>query len=81
MLGRLAPVAAQRAWRSETTAPQVVDGAPITAADWAFYTEKVRIASTTWIPRRCVHASRRNEFYVGGVFFAANQVYGSPLRA
>jgi len=77
MLGRLAPVAARNA-RSEQDdlQPQVVDGAPITAADWAFYTEKVRIAKYDVDTAQMRPYFEAERVLRDGVFFAANQVYG-----
>ena len=77
LLGRLAPVAAQNA-RAEQADLQakVTDGNSITAADWAFYTEKVRQAKydvDTAAMRPYFEAER---VLKDGVFFAANQVYG-----
>ena len=77
LLGRLAPVAAQNA-RAEQADLQakVTDGNSITAADWAFYTEKVRQAKYD------VDAATMRPYFEAervlkdGVFFAANQVYG-----
>ena len=77
MLGRLAPVAARNA-RSEQDdlQPQVADGAPITAADWAFYTEKVRIAKYDVDTAQMRPYFEAERVLRDGVFFAANQVYG-----
>ncbi|MBC7401979.1 MAG: M3 family metallopeptidase [Microbacteriaceae bacterium] len=77
MLGRLAPVAARNA-RSEQAdlQLQVGDGAPITAADWAFYTEKVRIAKYDVDTAQMRPYFEAERVLQDGVFFAANQVYG-----
>ncbi|MBG6107236.1 M3 family metallopeptidase [Frigoribacterium sp. CG_9.8] len=77
MLGRLAPVAARNA-RSEQAdlQLQVADGAAITAADWAFYTEKVRIAKYDVDTAQMRPYFEAERVLQDGVFFAANQVYG-----
>jgi peptidyl-dipeptidase Dcp len=80
MLGRLAPVAARNA-RSEQDdlQLQVADGAPITAADWAFYTEKVRIAKYDVDTAQMRPYFEAERVLQDGVFFAANQVYGATF--
>ena len=77
MLGRLAPVAARNA-RSEQDdlQLQVTDGAPITASDWAFYAEKVRIAKYDVDTAQMRPYFEAERVLQDGVFFAATQVYG-----
>mgnify|MGYP000049352536 CR=1 FL=1 len=77
MLGRLAPVAARNA-RSEQDdlQLQVIDGAPITASDWAFYAEKVRIAKYDVDTAQMRPYFEAERVLQDGVFFAATQVYG-----
>ena len=77
MLSRLAPVATRNARNEQADLQlQVEDDAPITASDWAFYTEKVRIAKYD------VDAAQMRPYFEAervlqdGVFFAANRVYG-----
>ncbi|MET4704156.1 M3 family metallopeptidase [Frigoribacterium sp. UYMn621] len=77
MLGRLAPVAARNARAEQDDLQlQVTDGAPITAADWAFYTEKVRIATYDVDTAQMRPYFEAERVLQDGVFFAANQVYG-----
>ncbi|MHC5795841.1 M3 family metallopeptidase [Lacisediminihabitans sp. FW035] len=77
MLGRLAPVAARNArGEQEDLQLQVANGAPITAADWAFYTEKVRIAKYDVDTAQMRPYFEAERVLQDGVFFAANQVYG-----
>ena len=82
MLGRLAPVAARNA-RSEQDdlQLQVTDGAPITAADWAFYAEKVRIAKYDVDTAQMRPYFEAERVLQDGVFFAATQVYGVTFTA
>ena len=77
MLGRLAPVAARNA-RSEQDdlQLQVADGAPITASDWAFYAEKVRVAKYDVDTAQMRPYFEAERVLKDGVFFAATQVYG-----
>ena len=75
MLGRLAPAAARNA-RREQQQLEALAGAPITAADWPFWTERVRTASydiDTAALRVYFEAERVLQ---DGVFFAANRLYG-----
>ena len=77
MLGRLAPVAARNA-RSEQDdlQLQVTYGAPITASDWAFYAEKVRVAKYDVDTAQMRPYFEAERVLQDGVFFAATQVYG-----
>jgi len=75
LLGRLAPIAARNARAEQADLQQLAD-APITAADWAYYTSKVRQAKydvDTAAMRPYFEAER---VLHDGVFFAANRVYG-----
>jgi len=82
LLGRLAPVAARNA-RSEQDdlQLQVIDGAPITASDWAFYAEKVRIAKYDVDTAQMRPYFEAERVLQDGVFFAATQVYGVTFTA
>jgi peptidyl-dipeptidase Dcp len=75
MLGRLAPAAARNA-RREHAALEATAGAPVTAADWDYWTERVRVAEydvDTAALRPYFEAER---VLRDGVFFAATQLYG-----
>jgi peptidyl-dipeptidase Dcp len=75
MLGKLAPVAAKNA-REEQSELEKLAGHPVTAADWAYYTEKVRQATydvDTASLRPWFEAERVLKL---GVFGAANALYG-----
>ncbi len=75
MLGRLAPVAARNA-REEQAELEKLAGHAIAAADWAYYTEKVRQAKfdvDTASLRPWFEAERVLKL---GVFGAANALYG-----
>jgi len=75
MLERLAPIAAENA-RAEQADLEELAGHPVTAADWAYYTEKVRQAKydvDTASLRPWFEAERVLKL---GVFGAANALYG-----
>jgi len=75
MLGRLAPVAARNA-RAEQADLEALAGHPLTAADWAYYSEKVRAEKfdvDTAALRPYFEAER---VLKDGVFFAASKLYG-----
>jgi peptidyl-dipeptidase Dcp len=55
---------------------QVIEGAPITASDWAFYAEKVRIAKYDVDTAQMRPYFEAERVLQDGVFFAATQVYG-----
>ena len=77
MLSRLAPVAARNARNEQADLQlQVEDDAPITASDWAFYTEKVRIAKYDVDTAQMRPFFEAERVLQDGVFFAANRVYG-----
>jgi peptidyl-dipeptidase Dcp len=75
MLGKLAPVAAKNA-REEQAELEKLAGHAVTAADWSYYTEKVRQATydvDTASLRPWFEAERVLKL---GVFGAANALYG-----
>ena len=77
MLSRLAPVATRNARNEQADLQlQVEDDAPITASDWAFYTEKVRIAKYDVDTAQMRPFFEAERVLQDGVFFAANRVYG-----
>ena len=75
MLGKLAPAAARNA-RTEQADLEALAGHPVTAADWSYYTEKVRQQKydvDTAALRPWFEAERVLKL---GVFGAANALYG-----
>ncbi|MCU1546972.1 MAG: hypothetical protein JWP30_2072, partial [Homoserinimonas sp.] len=75
LLGRLAPAATRNA-RAEQLDLQAVAGHAIESWDWAFYSEKVRLAKydvDTAVMRAYFEAER---VLRDGVFYAATQLYG-----
>ena len=77
MLGQLAPIAARNA-RLEQADLQAQAGeeVEIAAEDWAFYTEKVRIAKYDIDTAQMRPYFESERVLSDGVFFAATQVYG-----
>ena len=76
MLGRLAPAAARNAIAEEVDLQRVSRDEEVAAADWAYWTEKVRQAKydiDTAALRPFFEAERVLQ---DGVFFAAEQLYG-----
>lgn len=76
MLRRLAVPAARNAQREKTALQAVIDGRELSAADWAFATERVRTATLdidTTALRPWFEAER---VLRDGVFFAATRLYG-----
>ena len=75
MLGRLAPAAGRNARREHDTL-ETTAGSPVGAADWDYWTEKVRVAQydvDTTALRPYFEAERVLQ---DGVFFAATRLYG-----
>jgi peptidyl-dipeptidase Dcp len=75
MLGRLAPIAARNA-RAEQADLEAAAGFPVGAADWAYYTEKVRQAKYDVDTAAMRPYFQAESVLQRGVFFAANQLYG-----
>jgi peptidyl-dipeptidase Dcp len=76
MLGRLAPAAARNAIAEEVDLQRISRDEEVAAADWAYWTEKVRQAKyeiDTAALRPYFEAERVLQ---DGVFFAAEQLYG-----
>ncbi|MET4783102.1 M3 family metallopeptidase [Glaciihabitans sp. UYNi722] len=77
MLGKLAPVAARNARAEQADLQQQIgDSFDLDAADWAFYTEKVRQAKYEVDTAEMRPYFESERVMRDGVFFAANQVYG-----
>ncbi|CAO1652254.1 M3 family metallopeptidase [Salinibacterium sp. NYA9b] len=75
MLGKLAPAAARNA-REEHAALEKLAGAEVTAADWAFYAEKVRAEQYNVDTTQMRPYFEAERVLRDGVFFAATQLYG-----
>ncbi|MBH0115770.1 M3 family metallopeptidase [Salinibacterium sp. NG253] len=75
MLGKLAPAAARNA-REEHAALEKLAGTEVTAADWAFYAEKVRAEQYNVDTTQMRPYFEAERVLRDGVFFAATQLYG-----
>ncbi|MGV8912467.1 MAG: M3 family metallopeptidase [Rhodoglobus sp.] len=75
MLGKLAPAAARNA-REEHAALEKLAGAEVTAADWAFYSEKVRAEKYNVDTTQMRPYFEAERVLRDGVFFAATKLYG-----
>lgn len=77
MLERLAPIAAGNARAEQADLEAMTpENTAITAADWAFYTEKVRVAKYDVDTAAMRPYFESERVLKDGVFFAATQVYG-----
>ncbi|EPR76947.1 Dipeptidyl carboxypeptidase Dcp [Leifsonia rubra CMS 76R] len=75
MLGKLAPAAARNA-RTEHAALEKLAGTEVTAADWAFYSEKVRAEQYSVDTTQMRLYFEAERVLRDGVFFAATRLYG-----
>ncbi|WP_010203042.1 M3 family metallopeptidase [Salinibacterium sp. PAMC 21357] len=75
MLGKLAPAAARNA-REEHAALEKLAGTEVTAADWAFYSEKVRAEKYNVDTTQMRPYFEAERVLRDGVFFAATKLYG-----
>ncbi|MBH0009058.1 M3 family metallopeptidase [Salinibacterium sp. SWN1162] len=75
MLGKLAPAAARNA-RDEHAALEKLAGTEVTAADWAFYAEKVRAEQYNVDTTQMRPYFEAERVLRDGVFFAATKLYG-----
>lgn len=85
LLGRLAPIAARNARAEQGVLQQQLDAdlaaaghapAPLTAADWAFYTERARVAKYAVDFAELRPYFEAENVLRNGVFFAATKLYG-----
>ncbi|MGJ8722887.1 MAG: M3 family metallopeptidase, partial [Salinibacterium amurskyense] len=75
MLGKLAPAAARNA-RDEHAALEKLAGTEVTAADWAYYAEKVRAEQYNVDTTQMRPYFEAERVLRDGVFFAATKLYG-----
>jgi peptidyl-dipeptidase Dcp len=84
LLGDLAPPAVANARREAADMQKVVDeengGFQIDAADWAFYSEKVRKARYAFDESELRPYYELNHVILDGVFFAAGKLYGLSFK-
>src|SRR5213596_649430 len=84
LLADLAPAAVANARREAADMQKVVDeengGFQVGAADWAFYSEKVRKARYAFDESELRPYYELNHVILDGVFFAAGKLYGLTFR-
>ncbi len=84
LLGDLAPPAVTNAKREAAEQQKIVDqekgGFQISAADWDFYSEKVRKAKYDFDESQLRPYYELNHVLLDGVFFAANKLYGLTFK-
>src|SRR5213596_2171858 len=84
LLGDLAPPAVGNAKREAADMQKLVDeengGFQVGAADWAFYSEKVRKARYAFDESELRPYYELNHVILDGVFFAAGKLYGLTFR-
>jgi peptidyl-dipeptidase Dcp len=79
LLGELAKPAVDNA-RREGADLAAVAGGPITAADWDFYTDKVRAQRFAFDEKQLKPYFELNNVLVNGVFYAATKLYGITFK-
>jgi peptidyl-dipeptidase Dcp len=84
LLGDLTPAAVGNAKREAAEQQKIVDqekgGFQIDAADWDFYSEKVRKAKYDFDESQLRPYYELNHVLLDGVFFAANKLYGLTFK-
>lgn len=84
LLADLGPPAVANARREAAAMQAIVDqekgGFPVSAADWEFYTEKVRTAKYAFDESQLRPYFELNHVLIDGVFYAANRLYGLTFK-
>jgi peptidyl-dipeptidase Dcp len=84
MLGELAPAAVANARREAADLQAMIDkegaGFQLAPWDWAYYTEKVRVAKYAFDESQLKPYLELTNVLENGVFFAANQLYGLTFK-
>ncbi|TWI61771.1 peptidyl-dipeptidase Dcp [Pseudoduganella lurida] len=79
LLGELAKPAVDNARREGADLAKLA-GAPITAADWDFYTDKLRAQRFAFDEKQLKPYFELDNVLVNGVFFAATKLYGITFK-
>ncbi len=79
LMTRIAPAAAANA-RKEAAELSKAAGAEITAADWSYYTEKVRLTRYDFDESQLRPYYELRRVLVDGVFYAATKLYGITFK-
>ncbi|HEY4299447.1 MAG TPA: M3 family metallopeptidase [Candidatus Didemnitutus sp.] len=84
LLAELAPPAVANARREAADMQAIIDhdqgGFPLEAADWSFYSEKVRAARYAFDESQLKPYFELNHVLLDGVFYAANREYGLTFK-
>ena len=84
MLGRLAPAAVENARQEAADIQALIDeegeGFLLSASDWAYYAEKVRVSRFAFDESQLKPYFEMNRVLVDGVFFAAEKLYGITFK-
>jgi len=80
ILGRIAPAAVANARKEAAEMQTLAGSAPLTAADWSFYGEKVRAAKYAFDESQLQPYYELRRVLVDGVFFAATKLYGITFK-
>ena len=79
LLGELAQPAVNNA-RREGADLEKIAGGPVTAADWDFYTDKVRAQRFAFDEKQLKPYFELDNVLINGVFFAATKLYGITFK-
>jgi peptidyl-dipeptidase Dcp len=79
LLGELAQPAVNNA-RREGADLEKIAGGPVTAADWDFYTDKVRAERFAFDEKQLKPYFELDNVLINGVFFAATKLYGITFK-
>ncbi len=76
LLGQIAPAAVANARQEAAELAKVAGGQEVTAADWSYYSEKVRLARYAFDEAQLRPYYEIRRVLVDGVFYAATMLYG-----
>ena len=80
LLGQIAPAAVANARLEAAELAKVAGGQEVTAADWSYYSEKVRLARYAFDESQLRPYYEIRRVLVDGVFFAATKLYGITFK-
>lgn len=80
ILARIAPAAVANARKEAAEMQKLAGSTPLTAADWSFYGEKVRVAKYAFDESQLQPYYELRRVLVDGVFFAATKLYGITFK-
>ena len=80
LLGQIAPPAVANARQEALELGKMAGGQEVTAADWSYYSEKVRLARYAFDESQLRPYYEIRRVLVDGVFFAATKLYGITFK-